>query len=236
MSTPQPNHALPYCLPIQCSTKAEVFKVLDENQHLFPYLEVWLGSITDLDDGLIRPIVELYGSRVIFVLRTKGSTIDIRGARAERLLEEASAAHATVDLDIHLQRDELHFLKTRGLPIQLITSYHNYESTPSLEKLNSLCEEMRQYAPSIYKFSTYCEQPEDALQILQLGISLRKQGLRTIALGMGPHGAATRIFGTLWGNELIYAPRDAIYASAPGQFTQQELEQVCSIITRCNRS
>jgi 3-dehydroquinate dehydratase len=40
---------------------------------------------------------------------------------------------------------------------------------------------------------------------------------------MGPHGAVTRIFGTLWGNAFIFAPESDNERSAPGQLTHDQL-------------
>ena len=48
---------------------------------------------------------------------------------------------------------------------------------------------------------------------------------------MGEFGTITRIFGTLWGNEMIYAPKEKKNASAPGQLTKIQLETIFKELT-----
>jgi 3-dehydroquinate dehydratase len=55
---------------------------------------------------------------------------------------------------------------------------------------------------------------------------LKKENKRCIILGMGEHGMITRIFGTLWGNEMVFAPQTKSEASAPGQLTKQQLATI----------
>lgn len=43
---------------------------------------------------------------------------------------------------------------------------------------------------------------------------------------MGEFGIITRIFGTIWGNEMIFAPKSIEGASAPGQLTKKQLEDI----------
>jgi 3-dehydroquinate dehydratase len=64
------------------------------------------------------------------------------------------------------------------------------------------------------------------LKLLLLQQNLKAQNKKHIVLGMGEFGTITRVFGTLWGNELIYAPISKGEASAPGQLTKQELENI----------
>jgi len=82
---------------------------------------------------------------------------------------------------------------------------------------------MNKHNPDIYKIATMCTSETDALKLLLLQQNLKGQNKRHIVLGMGEFGTITRVFGTLWGNELIYAPLTQEEASAPGQLTKEEL-------------
>jgi 3-dehydroquinate dehydratase len=70
----------------------------------------------------------------------------------------------------------------------------------------------------------------DALKLLLLQQNLAVQKKKHIVLGMGEFGTITRVYGTLWGNELIYAPIVKQEASAPGQLTKKELKDIFSIL------
>jgi 3-dehydroquinate dehydratase-1 len=89
---------------------------------------------------------------------------------------------------------------------------------------------MTTFDPCIFKIATYCNSPLDAIRLLELGEVIRARGKKSIILGMGPNGLATRIFGTLWGNELCYAPLENAEASAPGQISLEEFEKIFMII------
>ncbi|RMG43483.1 MAG: type I 3-dehydroquinate dehydratase [Candidatus Dadabacteria bacterium] len=47
---------------------------------------------------------------------------------------------------------------------------------------------------------------------------------------MGEHGKITRVFGTLWGNFLIYAPVNQAFATAKGQLNMDQLKTIFSIL------
>ena len=85
---------------------------------------------------------------------------------------------------------------------------------------------MRTANAKIYKIALMCKTETDALKILVMQQVFKEYGLKHIVIGMGERGLMTRILGTLWGNELIYAPKTKSEASAPGQLTKGELEKI----------
>ena len=48
---------------------------------------------------------------------------------------------------------------------------------------------------------------------------------------MGEKGFITRIFGTIWGNEITFAPKTLAEKSASGQLTKKQMEDVFSKIS-----
>ena len=219
-----------YCLPIRCETKQEVLRVIEENSHLYQFFEVWLGTITDIDDGFLKLITSLHGDRLIVLFRKKDLEIPFSIEQQRFYLKEISGSDALLDLDIRAQRDLLEFVRDEKLALKLIASFHDYKETPAEKELFKTLGEMEKYLPSVVKVSTYCNSPSDAVRLLALGLTLKEEGKEYIILGMGPHGAATRIFGTLWGNKLVFAPREEAHASAPGQLTRGTLETVLGLL------
>jgi 3-dehydroquinate dehydratase len=43
---------------------------------------------------------------------------------------------------------------------------------------------------------------------------------------MGKHGVITRVFGTVWGNELTFTPVELSSRSAAGQLTVDKLDSI----------
>ena len=86
------------------------------------------------------------------------------------------------------------------------------------------------YNPQIIKIATMCQSPKDGLRLLDLLISLKSEQKKYIILGMGEYGTITRVYGTLWGNEMIFAPEKEADASAPGQFTKKQYEEIFKIL------
>ena len=144
----------------------------------------------------------------------------------QRMLADTALQQAYVDLDISVQAEEIAQIQAEKLAIKTILSYHNYSLTPSDTELRSITERMKDWGAHILKISTYCSIQRDALRLLSLLIDLREGGNRSIILGMGKHGVITRVFGTAWGNEMIFAPIDTSSLSAPGQLTVDKLDSI----------
>ncbi len=220
-----------YCLPIIKKSKSEVLETIDQNRSEFSFFEVWLDYIEDLDIEFIEKLSDELGEKLIFLLRRQNlEQIQMSLQKRHTIMQLLSHQKSLLDLDIR-QQDELHFLKEQSLLSPLILSYHNYGETPQKEVLRETIESMREYKPAIYKIATFCKTKKEAVRLLDLLVELKDQSLRCIILGMGELGTVTRIFGTLWGNELVFAPLEKTASSAPGQLTKEELEKIFSTIS-----
>ncbi len=217
---------IPYCLPIRCPRKEDVLKVIEENRALYRYFEVWLGAIENLDDGFLGHITPLHEDSLIILFRRKDLEIPLKEEQRRFFIREMAGSKSYLDLDIKSQTEDINYLLKENLKVRTILSYHNYECTPSDTELRELANEMVKKGAEILKFSTACTNSQDAARLLNLQASLCSEGRKCIVLGMGAHGVATRIFGTLWGNEIVFAPRERAHASASGQLTRDELEGI----------
>jgi 3-dehydroquinate dehydratase I len=212
-----------YCLPIIKEQKTAVLEAIQSNLNDYRYFEVWMDYVEDTDEAFIKQLVEQLDDRLVVTFRRQNLETPLMDAvKRQRLLESFSNTPVLVDLDITRQQVELDQTKD----LQLITSYHNYQETPDTLQLETIIDTMKAYQPAVYKLSTLCKTAEDALRLLQQLLELKSSGLNAIVSGMGEHGAVTRIFGTLWGNEMVFAPLTADGSSAPGQLTRQQLETI----------
>ncbi len=217
-----------YCLPIITNTQQDAVAAIEKNQGAYGFFEIWLDYLTDPTPEFIARLAEKWPGRIIVLLRRQNlEPIRMPLEERLRLIDSFARLPVTLDLDIS-QKEELQHVASLPKRMPLITSYHNYEKTPASSTLGRIVQKMRLHQPDIFKVAAFCHSPADAVRLLQLQAQLLKAGKRHIVLGMGPHGAATRIFGTLWGNELIFAPLSTSSQSAPGQLTRAQLERIFS--------
>lgn len=217
-----------YCLPIINPSLSEVNSLIDKNILEYDFLELWLDYIEGLKVSDVKLLRDKLGGKGIFLFRRQ-SLEPIKMSLDQRLetIQALDNHQSLIDLDVS-QKEELEENKDKN--IHSIVSYHNYSQTPNSEKLREIIDEISSSRVDIYKVSTLCNTNEDALRLLDLLLNLKERGLEYIVLGMGEKGAITRIFGTLWGNKMIYAPEDRFEQSAPGQLTKEQLEGIFSIL------
>jgi 3-dehydroquinate dehydratase I len=216
-----------YCLPIIASTKAAVLETLATHASRYEFVEVWLDHVDDLDEAFVRQLINRLQSKLVIVFRRQAlAPMRLSARKRQALLRILDGTPVLVDLDLASQQADLAYIKRHKLQIQTIVSFHDYHQTPSDVGLRRLVRRMERHNPAIFKIATMCTSGSDAVRLLTLLLSLKAAGRRFIILGMGKHGVITRIFGTLWGNELTFAPDTLAAQSAPGQLTQLELDSI----------
>lgn len=218
----------------------------------YPFIEIWLEYLKDeLPAALTRLCCHpaLATKSIVFTLRTLDLSEPRRTATArceavELLAKVANeraikpSASLILDLDIRTQLPELSTfceIRTTDSPLSLITSYHDFDKTMNLIEFDQIITLMTDYNPQIFKVATYCNTPHDATFLLKAGLRLRDEGRQAIILGMGHHGVATRIFGSLWGNTLCYCPIQADGRSAPGQYSIDHFHKIFKLLEEENR-
>jgi 3-dehydroquinate dehydratase-1 len=212
-----------YCLPILESDKSKVLEAVRGNLDDYRYFEVWLDYVEAVDAAFVEDLVTLLGERLVVTLRRQElETPRMPEQKRRELLASLAGTPVLVDLDVKTQQKDLGAAKD----LQLITSYHNYEATPDTLQLEKIIGTMKAYRPAVYKLSTLCRTEGDAVRLLQELLKLKSEGVRAIVSGMGGHGAVTRVFGPLWGSEMVFAPLGQQGASAPGQLTKAQLESI----------
>lgn len=219
-----------YCLPIIKNTKEEVLELVKNYRNEYEYLEIWLDPIKDIDNPFVDKLIYMLQDKLILLFH-RGNEIKTKLSREQKrkILDLLDNSQSFIDLDIS-EEEELSYLKR--VKIKTIISYHNYDETPvDLAKIIKLIDVIK---PTIYKIATMCINQTDALKLLLLQENFKIQHKKHIVLGMGEFGTITRVYGSLWGNELIYAPITKKGASAPGQLTKQELENIFSILNTKN--
>lgn len=216
-----------YCLPIIKYKKNDVLETIRTNIGDYVYFEIWLDYIDDLDGAFIKDLEKLLKKRLILLFRRQNlEKIKMDLEERLKIISLLENSKSFLDLDVFDQKYELDYIKNNKLEISTVISYHNYKQTPEDEKLKEILDTMNKHKPKVYKIATMCNSRSDALRLLELLLQLKEKDLKCIILGMGKSGVITRIFGTLWGNEMIFAPIENKEQSASGQLTRGQLEKI----------
>lgn len=216
-----------YCLPIIGEDKQLVLKEAMENAKDYGYLEIWMDYIRDIDEKFIEILATKYEEKAIFLFRRLNLDKALMSWEMKiKIIDVLKDTKSIIDLDIFNQKRELDHIKWRKIKINKIVSYHNYRETPSSLRLYKIITMMEKYNPDIYKIATKCRKNTDALRLLEILLALKKKKKNLVISGMGKMGLATRIFGPLWGSELIFAPKNLNKSTASGQLTKKQLENI----------
>ncbi|HZE86709.1 MAG TPA: type I 3-dehydroquinate dehydratase [Methylomirabilota bacterium] len=219
-------------MPIVKSTKQEVIQSIQDNLKNYQYFEVWLDYITDVDDAFMKLLIDLLHDKLIILFRRQNlEKIKMTFKKRLVILSLVKQENVFVDLDIIANKKELDYLKMSKGNIATIVSYHNYNLTPTDRTLKGIIEKMKNNNPTIFKIATFCKTENNALRLLQLQQTFKQKKQKHIVLGMGKFGTITRVFGTLWGNEMIFAPQTIADNSAPGQLTKTQLETIFKLLS-----
>lgn len=215
-----------FCLPIIKNNKHRIIEIIKNNISEYQYFEIWLDYVDGLDEAFITDLINLLGEKLIVLFRRQNlEQIQMPFKKRFEIIDLLDNTKSLLDLDI-TQKDELNYLINNKKNIIKIISYHNYSETPRDKSLIEIMNEMRIYNPAIIKIACMCIYESDAIRLLQIQQVLKAQNNKQIILGMGKFGTITRVFGTLWGNEMIFAPINREENSAPGQLTKQQLEKI----------
>lgn len=221
-----------YCLPIIKSSKAEILNSIEQSEPNYGFFEVWLDYIEDFDISFVSDLIAKFPGRIILVFRRQNlEPIKMVVEQRFKILDEASGKDCLVDLDISCQLEDLDYAAKDGLQLNKVVSFHDYERTPDDDGLKAKLDAIKSHNPAIIKLSTFCDTKKDALRLLNLQQELAENNQKHIILGMGENGQITRIFATLWGNELAFVPEAIENESAKGQIPRDKFERIIKELT-----
>lgn len=219
-----------YCLPVIKPTKDDVLATIAHYKADYAFFEIWLDYVEGADGAFVRELVTQHPGKLVLLFRRQNLE-PIHQPLGNRLamIDELKGADVLLDLDLS-QRSELEHVRHNQSVIRTIVSHHDYQQTPDAPELGRIVADILSFRPVIAKLATFCQDEADALRLLETQLQFKAQKQRHIVLGMGALGLVTRIFGTLWGNELVYAPPTPAGSSASGQLTRQQLEAIFQVL------
>jgi 3-dehydroquinate dehydratase type I len=154
--------------------------------------------------------------------RYKGDERSRRGILREAVL----LGFEFVDLEWASGKFAIDEVMGKQVKTRLILSHHDFEKTPPLKELRSLCGRMMRHGADVIKIVTSARSWEDNLKVLSLIPYALGKKQAIVALCMGDKGKMSRVFAPLMGAAWTYAPFTGDRASAPGQLTALELKEI----------
>lgn len=129
-----------------------------------------------------------------------------------------------VDAELSYLNELIEYARSRNT--EIIISWHNFENTPTHEKLKEVLKECYDKGADIAKMACLVNSEKDNANLLSLYALEGKK----VVLGMGDMGKITRLAAIHLGAEFTFVSSDADNATAPGQLTYNEFAALNKIL------
>ena len=173
-------------------------------------LEIRLDALKNPTPDMARNLIKEIDFPVIATNRISTEGGYFSGTEKERTDILLAAASEAEYVDIELQSKEIYRSNIIESSHKSIISFHDFEKTPSLEKLLKIVEEGKKIG-DIAKFAVTPQNMADTVTVLRVLTTYPN----TVAISMGEMGKYTRIVGPLLGAPFTFASAGSI--TAPGQ-------------------
>ena len=192
---------------------------------LFDLVELRVDLFTSLEsDALLRMAIP-----TILTARSKKEGGGFQGSELKRLslYQKMIPLVSTVDIELSAKTilgdviDNAHDQKKK-----VIVSYHDFDKTPSVIKLEKILKKAKASGADIVKVATFAKDHRDIQRLAQFTVANANQNIVTIA--MGEIGALSRLFFPALGSLLIYGSFSSKDKdkTGPGQIDCKELSRL----------
>jgi 3-dehydroquinate dehydratase-1 len=187
-------------------------------------VEVRLDLFDKLDIAVCLPAcerLEATGTPVLITIRPSNEGGRWRGTDADRclLFEAALGVVSWVDVELAsgIGTEVIRMAHLRGK--RAVVSYHNFEETPPLPRLQQIAADARDQAADIVKLACMVNGPADHDALVELTrAAAQAEPDRLCVIGMGEKGVSLRVLLPTVGSVLAYA--SVAEAVAPGQLSE----------------
>ena len=101
--------------------------------------------------------------------------------------------------------------------VAVVVSTHDFEGTPSRDRLQELLTAADQWG-DVAKLAVTATDAADVLDLLAVTLEATRDGRTVATMAMGEAGRHSRVVAPLYGSRIGYAPLDSEQATAPGQY------------------
>jgi 3-dehydroquinate dehydratase I len=214
------------CVPVIETTIEKAVKAIEEAGRVADFIELRLDYLKKPDWS---PLLKKGKRPLIATLRRSDEGGRYKGDEKKRmgLLREMVDQNINyVDAELRSDKALLQDLIRNKHKTRVILSYHDFEETPSMKKLEDLVDRMMQIKPNVIKIATLARSWEDNLKVMSLIPYAVKNNQSIVAFCMGEIGRMSRIFSPLMGAAWTYAALGEKQVSAPGQMTVSRMKDI----------
>ncbi len=192
----------------------------------------------DAMDATIEDIQKIF-SRPLALIATfmpsgpgvKPQTTADAGTRKKCLIAAIEAGAKYVDVEVQSDsafRNEI-IEKAKMKDCKIIISFHDFRTTPDMEKLEEITALCFREGADIAKIACKVNNERDNLRLLRLLDNADYQG-KTVVIGMGNRGRITRVAAPFLGSPFTFASVSKGRETAEGQIEKSRLEQVMRLL------
>jgi len=224
------------CIPLSVATNEEAIQSMARCAPWADVVELRIDAFPAPDLSVLLKNRE---GKILITNRRRGEGGFFPGSEENRcalLLEAIALGADLVDVELRTDREHLAHI-TRAVKenhdrTELILSYHDFDGTPGMRKLQSIVEESRRLGAHIVKIVTMACDMKDNLRILELVQWADAMGQRIIGFCMGEKGRISRIAAPPFGSWMSYVALDTAHITAPGQLTLEETRSVMEVLEK----
>ncbi|MCQ6253988.1 type I 3-dehydroquinate dehydratase [Methanocaldococcus sp.] len=215
------------CLPVVENNINEAIKKAEEYLKIADLVEFRIDFMENVNEKDIKKLAK-YPCIITVRPDWEGGYWKEDNEKRLMLIKKAIECNAKyVDIELREQKNKeiVNFRDEINSKTKIIVSYHDFDKTPSKDRLINIVEESLKIG-DIAKFATMANNKDDILNILEV---INKYSGRVIGIGMGEKGKITRILGVYFGSILTFASYKG-KSSAPGQIDIFTLKKIWELM------
>jgi 3-dehydroquinate dehydratase type I len=219
------------CVSIIPQTLDEAVNLTETAQKYKPdFIEVRLDYI---DHNIpLTNIASVSKVPLIATARSPNEAGYFMGSETERhqlLLNAARNGFEYIDIELFSPKLEAVIKTLRTIGAKPIISYHDFQGTPSLDKLQAILIKQLSFGANLYKIVTTARLFQDNLIVLNFTSQASKRA-NIICFSMGAFGKPSRLLSPLFGGFFTMASLETGKATATGQLTILEMRTIYQIL------
>jgi 3-dehydroquinate dehydratase I len=232
---------LPICIAIQVETVKNAIATgsdaISLGAQFIEYRIDYSEDVENWDQNMFNELVKSTNCTVILTMRSpkEGGKLPIEEPERFDIIRKCiKAKPAYVDVEASLEKIDIDILfsLSKENEVNLIYSYHDFQETPSNEKISTLIEEFELKCPgldaissgistqNILKLIFTAKRREDNKLALSICENFQQKNRRIVCFCMGELGIFSRVFSILHGGFFSFA--SITKSTAPGQVSYQE--------------
>jgi 3-dehydroquinate dehydratase I len=233
------------CAPLVGRTRekllAEVAVVAAKQPDLLEWRVDFFNGIGDTPQ-VLHVLAELKqaagGIPILFTRRCRregGEQISLSESKVVELYRAVCASRCVELVDFEMDNDAAHVSAVREMSraagVQLVLSFHDFQSTPSVDELEQRFEQAQSLGADVAKIAVMPRSMFDVLTLLDATAQAsEKLSIPVVSMAMGARGAVTRACGWAFGSAMTFAVGEG--ASAPGQLPIEDVRAVVEILRK----